>query len=106
MNRFAGWIAALSFALVAGPAFADQLRFVNNQIGYEVVATPSAVTRAQVIADLRRAQRDGTIRPSYEYAQPLHFVPSAKSHQQVEREAASVGERERSAWKTLYWPNA
>ncbi len=88
------------------PAFADQLRFANNEIGYEVVVTPSTVTRAQVIADLQQAQRNGTIASSYEYAQPLHLVPSTKSREQVEREAASVSERERSAQKTLYWPNA
>ena len=106
MNRFAGCIATLSLALVAGPAFADQLRFENNQIGYEVIATPGTVSRAQVIADLQRAQRDGTIRPSYEYPQPPHFAPSAKSHEQVQREAANASERERGAQKMLYWPIA
>lgn len=106
MNRLAGWIATVSFAVVAGPAFADQLRFVNNQIGYEVVATPSTVTRAQVIADLERAQRDGAIASSYEFAPPLHLVPSVRSREQVQREAASISERERSARNTLYWPSA
>lgn len=35
-----------------------------------------------------------------------HLVPSTKSRKQVEREAASISERERSAQKMLYWPNA
>lgn len=106
MNSFATWIATLSFAVVAAPAVADEVRFVNNEIGYEMVPTPSNVTRAQVIAELQQAQRNAEIPSNYEVPQPLHFVPSAKSREQVQREAANVGERERAAQNSIYRPNA
>lgn len=106
MNSFATWIATLSFAVVAAPAVADEVRFVHNEIGYEMVLTPSKVTRAQVVADLQQAQRNAEIPSSYEVPQPLHLVPSEKSREQVRREAANVSERERAAQHSIYRPNA
>lgn len=106
MNTLAACVAAISFAAIATPAVADELRFVNNEIGYEVVFSPSAVTRVQVVADLREAQREGDVARSHEFAQPLELVPSAKSREQVQREAAGISERERSARMRLYAPNA
>lgn len=105
MNRLATWIT-LSFAVVAAPAVADEVRFVNNEIGYEMVLTPSTVTRAQVVADLQQAQRNGEIRSSYEVPQPLNLAPSAKSREQVQHEAANVSDRERAAQNAIYRPNA
>jgi hypothetical protein len=106
MKRLATSIAALSFAVVAAPALADEVRFVNNEIGYEFVFSPSTVTRAQVVADLQQAQRHGELAASHEYAQPLELAPSAKSREQVRRDAANVSERERTAQNALYGPNA
>ncbi len=106
MNTVAAWIATLSFTVAAGPALADEARFVNNEIGYEMVVSPSTVTRAQVIADLEPAQRDGEIAASQEFVQPLDLAPSAKTREQVQREAANVSERERIARDALYGPQA
>lgn len=107
MNTASAWIAALTFSVFAtAPALADEVRFVNNEIGYEIVVSPSKVTRAQVIAELEQAQRDGEIVANHEIVQPLALTPSAKSHEQVQREASRISERERSAQRALYWPNA
>lgn len=106
MNGLVACIAAVSFAAIAAPAVADELRFLNNEIGYEVVHSPSEVTRAEVVADLRQALRDGEVVRSYEFAQPLEFVPSTKSREQVQREAAAISDRERTARMLLYAPNA
>lgn len=106
MNRLSVWIAAASFAAVAAPAFADEVRFVNNEIGYEVVVSPSTATRARVVADLQQAQRDGDLASSYEFEMPLETAPSAKSREQVQREATAVSDRERTAQNALYGPNA
>lgn len=106
MNRFATSLAALSLVVVAAPAFADEARFVNNEIGYEIVITPSKVTRAQVTADLQQAQRSGDLAATYEFAQPLDLAPSAKSSKQVQREAAQISDRDRTAQNAMYGPNA
>lgn len=106
MNTASTWIAALAFTVVAAPALADEVRFVNNEIGYQMVVSPSKLTRVQVIADLERAQRGGEIAASHEFVQPLDLAPSAKSREQVQREAGQISERERSAQRALYWPNA
>lgn len=106
MYSLSTWIAAVSFAMVAAPAIADDVRFANNEIGYETVFAPSKVTRGQVVADLRQAQRDGELASSYEFAAPLELSPSQKTREQVQREAASVSDRERTAQKALYVPNA
>lgn len=106
MNRLATSLAALSLVVVAAPAFADEARFVNNEIGYEIVITPSKVTRAQVIADLQQAQRSGHLAASYEFAQPLDLAPSAKSSEQVRNEAAQISDRDRTAQAAMYGPNA
>lgn len=47
MNTASAWIATLAFTVVAAPALAGEVRFVNNEIGYEMVVSPSKVTRAQ-----------------------------------------------------------
>lgn len=106
MKSLAACIATVSLAAIAAPAFADELRFVNNEIGYEVVFSPSVLTRAEVIAEMREAQRDGEVAQSHEFAQPLELVPSAKSREQVQRETAAISERERTARMLLYAPNA
>lgn len=66
MNTASAWIATLAFTVVAAPALADEVRFVNNEIGYEMVVSPSEVTRAKVIAELEQAQRDGAVVASHE----------------------------------------
>lgn len=106
MNTASAWIATLAFTVVAAPAFADELRFANNEIGYEMVVSPGKVTRAQVIAELEQAQRDGAIAATHEIAQPLDLAPSVKSREQVQREAGQASQRERRAQRALYWPNA
>jgi hypothetical protein len=106
MNRFAVWIATASFAAVAAPAIADEVRFVNNEIGYEVVVSPSTITRAQVVAELQQAQRDGELASSYESEMPLKLAPSTKSREQVQREVTTTSDRERTAQNALYGPNA
>ncbi|MDT3677346.1 MAG: DUF4148 domain-containing protein [Burkholderiaceae bacterium] len=106
MKRLATSIAALSLAVLAAPAFADEARFVNNEIGYQTLLSPSKLTRAQVIAQLEQAQRSGELAASYEFAQPLDLAASAKSREQVQREAAQVSDRERTAQNALYGPNA
>ena len=106
MKKLAASLAAVSLVVLAAPAFADEARFVDNQIGYQIVVTPGELTRAQVIAELEQAQRSGELASSHEFAQPLHLAPSAKSRQQVQREAAQVSARERTAQNALYGPNA
>lgn|SRR5690554_176168 len=100
MNTASAWIATLALTIVAAPAFADELRFVNNEIGYEMVVSPSEVTRAKVIAELEQAQRKGEIVANHEIVPPLEFTPSAKSHGPLQREARPAVQR------ALYWPNA
>lgn len=106
MNTASAWIATLAFTVVTAPALADEVRFVNNEIGYEMVVSPSKLTRAQVIADLKQAQRDGAVAASHEFVQPLDLAPSAKTRDQVQHEAANVSERERIARNSLYGPDA
>jgi hypothetical protein len=106
MNRLSVWIATASFAAVAAPAIADEVRFINNEIGYEVVVSPGTLARDRVVADLQQAQRDGSLASSYEFEMPLKIAPSAKSHEQVQREATRISDRERTAQNELYGPNA
>ncbi len=106
MRRVATIVATLSLAAVVAPAVADEVRFVNNEIGYEVVASPGTLTRAGVIADLRRAQRSDELAQSYEFEAPIELAPSMKTREQVQHEAATVGDRERRAQSALYGPNA
>lgn len=106
MQDLATLISAVALAAVAAPAFADEARFVNNEIGYEIVVSPSTVTRESVIADLRRAQSNGELARSYEFEAPVALAPSTKTRDQVRREAASVDARERRAQNALYGPNA
>lgn len=106
MNRLSVWIATASFAVVAAPALADEVRFVNNEIGYEVVVSPGTVTRARVVADLQEAQRNGDLASSYEFEMPLKLAPSVKSREQVQHEAARISDPERTAQNALYGPNA
>ncbi|MBW7924639.1 MAG: DUF4148 domain-containing protein [Burkholderiaceae bacterium] len=106
MQGLATFIATVSLAAVAAPALADEARFVNNEIGYEIVVSPGTVTRESVIADLRDAQRSGELARSYEFVAPIERAPSMKTREQVQREAASVGDRERRAQNALYGPNA
>jgi len=106
MKKFAASLAAVSLVVLAAPAFADEARFVDNQIGYQMVVTPSELTRAQVIAQFEQAQRAGELAASYEFAQPLDVATSGKSREQVQREAAQRSERDRSAQNALYGPNA
>lgn len=106
MNTASAFLATLAFTVLAAPTLADEVRFANNEIGYEMVVSPSEVTRAKVIAELGQAQRNGEIVANYEIVQPLDFAPSTRSRAQVQREADQVGERERSAQRALYWPNA
>lgn len=106
MNTASAWIATLAFTVAAAPALADEVRFVNNEIGYQMVVSPGKLTRAQVLADLEQAQRDGKIAASHEFVQPLDLAPSAKTREQVQREAVNVSERDRTARNALYAPNA
>jgi len=106
MNRLSVWIATASFATVAAPAIADEVRFINNEIGYEVVVSPGTLERDRVVADLQQAQRDDSLASSYESEMPLKIAPSAKSHEQVQREAIRISDRERTAQNELYGPNA
>jgi hypothetical protein len=106
MKKLAASVAALSLVVLAAPAFADEARFVNNEIGYQTVVTPSKLTRAQVITQLEQAQRSGELAASYEFAQPVDVATSAKSREQVQREAAQLSERDRTAQNALYGPNA
>ena len=106
MKKLAASLAAVSLVVLAAPAFADEARFVDNEIGYRIVITPSKLTRAQVSAQLEQAQRAGELAASYEFAQPLGVATSVKSRGQVQREAAQMSERDRTAQNALYGPNA
>lgn len=106
MNRLSVWIATASFAALAAPALADEARFVNNEIGHEVVVSPGTVTRAQVVAELQQAQRDGDLASSHEFEMPLKIAPSVKLREQVRHEAITISDRERTAQNALYGPNA
>ncbi|NLD68209.1 MAG: DUF4148 domain-containing protein [Limnobacter sp.] len=106
MNTLGTLIASISIAMVAAPAMAAEMRFLNNEIGYETVYASSKVTREQVIADLRHAQHDGELASSYEFAAPLEIEPSQRSRAQVQREATNLSDRERTAQKVMYGPNA
>lgn len=106
MSRLATLLAAVSVSLVAAPTFADELRFVNNEIGTETVVSPSTTTRAQVVAELERAQRAGDLSSSYEFADPVEVSASTRSREQVQREAVRISDRERTAQGELYGPDA
>ena len=55
-------------AFVGMPCFADV--YASGEVGYvaPVTTAPSTLTRAQVIAELEQAQREGTLPPTAEGA--------------------------------------
>ncbi|MCD6734051.1 MAG: DUF4148 domain-containing protein [Burkholderiaceae bacterium] len=106
MSRLALPFAALLLAVSSAPALADEVRFVNNEIGEQLVVSPGTLTREAVIAELRDAQRRGEIAASYEFAPPTRMTPSKLTREQVRREAATMSDAERNARRVLYAPNA
>lgn len=106
MSRLALPFAALLLAVSSAPALADEVRFVNNEIGEQLVASPGTLTREAVVAELRDAQRRGEIAASYEFAPPTGTTSSKLTREQVRREAASMSDAERNAQRVLYAPNA
>jgi len=106
MSRLAIPIAALLLAVSSAPALADEVRFVNNEIGEQLVVSPGTLTREAVIAELQRAQRRGELATSYEFAAPTPVTASSLTREQVRRDAASMSDAERNARRVLYAPNA
>src|SRR5690606_4586243 len=96
-------IAALS---VSAPAFADRgVEFVNNEIGYQAHAMPSASTRAQVLAQLRAAQQAGSIPDSFESALTEERPPSPTTRGQVQRALAETTVAEQQDTHRIYGPD-
>lgn len=104
MTSKAAVLAALALSLSA-PAFASSgATFVNNEIGWETHATPSTTTRAQVLAELKAAQRAGEIANSYEFAEPVEASASKLTRETVQRGVAEITDAERDAVHRVYGP--
>lgn len=96
-------VAALS---VSAPAFADRgVEFVNNEIGYQAHAMPSATSRAQVLAELRAAQQAGSIPDSFEFALAEERSPSPTTREQVQRALAETTVAEQHGTHRIYGPD-
>ena len=104
MKSKAAILAALALSLSA-PAFADNgTTFVNNEIGWETHPTSSTVTRAQVVAELKAAQRAGEIANSYEFGVPGQTSASKLAREQVQRGITEMTDAERDAVHRVYGP--
>jgi hypothetical protein len=95
-------LAALS--LVAAPAFAS-VSYFGGETAYEPAYEPSTVTRAEVLAELQRAQRDGELMVNYEISAP-YFASHAVSQEPRQPVFASMSGSSEAAFDySIYSPN-
>lgn len=97
-----------AFALsVSVPAFADNgSTFVNNEIGWELHATSSTKSRAEVTAELEAAQTAGALAYSYEFEFPpvMNASTFKLSREEVRSGVAAMTGAERNAVHRIYGP--
>ncbi len=85
MNKFAVALAASLVSLAAVPAFAQEATYDYPQ------PVASAVTRAQVQAELQQARRDGSIRVWSTSYNHIAAAKSLKTRDEVRAETLAAG---------------
>lgn len=97
-------LGAFALSLSASAFAGNGVTFVNNEIGWETHLTPSTKTRAEVVGELKAAQRAGDIANSYEVPEPVQATASQLSRKTIQRAVTEMSDAERDAAHRVYGP--